>query len=62
MRIYYKDSALKIGRAFALLLYPMSVQSVKKRNGCTLATAQKKFQHTLAGAEKRKVTSLAGAE
>ena len=32
--------------------YPMSVQSVKKRNGCTLATALKKFQHTLAGAEK----------
>ena len=30
----------------------MSVQSVKKRNGCTLATAHKKFQHTLAGAEK----------
>ena len=29
----------------------MSVQSVKKRNGCTLATAHKKFQHTLAGAE-----------
>ena len=33
-------------------LYPMSVQSVKKRNGCTLATAHKKIQHTLAGAEK----------
>ena len=32
--------------------YPMSVQSVKKRNGCTLATAHKKIQHTLAGAEK----------
>ena len=31
----------------------MSVQSVKKRNGCTLATAHKNFQHTLAGAEKR---------
>ena len=30
----------------------MSVHSVKKRNGCTLATAHKKFQHTLAGAEK----------
>ena len=30
----------------------MSVQSVKKRNGCTLATAHKKIQHTLAGAEK----------
>ena len=30
----------------------MSVQSVKKLNGCTLATAHKKFQHTLAGAEK----------
>ena len=30
----------------------MSVQSLKKRNGCTLATAHKKFQHTLAGAEK----------
>ena len=30
----------------------MSVQSIKKRNGCTLATAHKKFQHTLAGAEK----------
>ena len=41
----------------------MSVQSVKKRNGCTLATAQKKFQHTLAGAKKkRKVLSLAVAE
>ena len=33
-------------------LYPMSVQSVKKRNGCTLATAHKKIQHTLAEAEK----------
>ena len=32
--------------------YPMSVQSVKKRNGCSLATAHKKFNHTLAGAEK----------
>ena len=30
----------------------MSVQSLKKRNGCTLATAHKKFQHTLAGGEK----------
>ena len=30
----------------------MSIHSVKKRNGCTLATAHKKFQHTLAGAEK----------
>ena len=30
----------------------MSVQSVKKRYGCTLATAHKKIQHTLAGAEK----------
>ena len=44
-------------------LYPMSVQSVKKRNGCTLATAHKKFQHTLDGAKKkRQVLSLAGAE
>ena len=34
------------------ILYPMSVQSVKKRNGCTLATAHKKIQHTLVGAEK----------
>ena len=30
----------------------MSVQNVKKRNGCTLATAHKKIQQTLAGAEK----------
>ena len=33
-------------------LYPMSAQSVKKRNGCTLATSHEKFQHTLAGPEK----------
>ena len=33
-------------------IYPMSAQSVKKRNGCTLATAHKKFQQTLAGTEK----------
>ena len=32
--------------------YPMSLQSVTKRNGCTLATADKKFQQTLADAEK----------
>ena len=37
---------------FLNMQYPKSVQSVKKRNGCTLATAHKKFQHTLAGAEK----------
>ena len=30
----------------------MSVQRVKKRNGCTLATAHKKIQHNLIGAEK----------
>ena len=44
-------------------IYPMSTQSVKKHNVCTLTTAHKKFQHTLAGVEKkRKVPSLAGAE
>ena len=32
--------------------YPMSLQRVKKPNGCTLATAHKKLQHTLGGAEK----------
>ena len=32
--------------------YPMSLQRVKKPDGCTLATAHKKFQHTLGGAEK----------
>ena len=39
---------------FTELLYPMSdsVQSVKKHNWCTLATAHKKFQHTLARTEK----------
>ena len=35
-----------------LSLYPMSVQSVNKRNECMLTPAHKKSQHTLAGAEK----------
>ena len=43
--------------------YPMSVQSVKKRNGCTLATAHKKISaHFGRGGKKRKVPSLDRAE
>ena len=41
-------------------IYPMSVQSVKKCNGCTLATAHKKFSAYFGrGGKKRKVPSLA---
>ena len=47
-----KYSNMLIVTIFQHLLYPMSAQSVKKRNGCTLATAHKKIHHTLAGAEK----------
>ena len=47
-----KLNMLYISIYLSIHLYPMSVQSVKKGNECTLATAHKKFQHTLARAEK----------
>ena len=62
-------SKLKVGTCGFLFffskffLYPMSVQSVKERNGCTLATAHKKISAYFGrGGKKRKVPSLAGAE